>query len=97
LVNIPYRITKLAMDLFSQPKSSVDPAVLQQLKAQIANLLQLDAETTISINQLQCKEPGCPPIETAIIILTQPTQQYKIHKALGDISAADLVKAVQES
>jgi hypothetical protein len=85
------------MDLFSQPKSSVDPAVLQQLKAQIANLLQLDAETTISINQLQCKEPGCPPIETAIIILTQPTQQYKIHKALGDISAADLVKAVQES
>lgn len=85
------------MDLFSQPKSSVDPAVLQQLKAQIANLLQLDAETTISINQLQCKEPGCPPIETAIIILTQPTQQYKIHKALGDINAADLVKAVQES
>jgi hypothetical protein len=85
------------MDLFSRPKSSVDPAVLQQLKAQIANLLQLDAETTISINQLQCKEPGCPPIETAIIILTQPTQQYKIHKALGDISAADLVKAVQES
>ncbi|PZO35602.1 MAG: hypothetical protein DCF17_18460 [Shackletoniella antarctica] len=85
------------MDLFSQPKSSVDPAVLQQLKAQIANLLQLDAETTISINQSQCKEPGCPPIETAIIILTQPTQQYKIHKALGDISAADLVKAVQES
>ncbi len=85
------------MELFSQPKPSVDPVALQQLKAQIANLLQLDAETTISINQLQCKEPGCPPIETAIIILTQPAQQYKIHKAIGDISTADLVKAVQES
>ena len=85
------------MDLFSQPKTSVDPAVLQRLKAQVADLLKLDAETTISINQLQCREPGCPPIETAIIILTQPTQQYKIHKAVGDISAADLVKAVQES
>ncbi|WP_008314084.1 hypothetical protein [Leptolyngbya sp. PCC 6406] len=85
------------MDLFSQPKSTVDPAVLQRLKAQIAELLKLDAETTISINQLQCREPGCPPVETAIIILTQPTQQYKIHKAIGDISTADVIKAVQGS
>ncbi len=85
------------MDLFSQPKSSVNPAVLQQLKAQLADLLKLDAETTISINQLQCREPGCPPVETAIIIFSQPTQQYKIHKAVSDISAADLAKVIQES
>ena len=85
------------MDLFSQPKSTVDPAILQQLKAQISDLLKLDAETTISINQLQCREPGCPPIETVIIIFTQPTQQYKIHKAIGDIRTADVIKAVQGS
>jgi len=63
----------------------------------VADLLQLDAETTISINQLQCKEPGCPPVETVIIILTQPMQQYKIHKAIGDIRTADVIKAVQGS
>jgi hypothetical protein len=85
------------MDLFSQPKPTVDPATLQQLKAQVADLLNLDSETTISFNQIQCREPGCPPVETAIIILTQPTQQYKIHKAISDISTADLVKAVQEN
>ena len=85
------------MDLFSQSKSTVDPAVLQQLKAQIADLLSVASETTISINQLQCREPGCPPVETAIIIFSQPTQQYKIHKAVGDISAADLAKVIQES
>ncbi|KPQ31468.1 MAG: hypothetical protein HLUCCA11_23680 [Phormidesmis priestleyi Ana] len=85
------------MDLFSQPKPSLDLAILQQLKAQVADLLQLDAETTISINQLQCKEPGCPPVETVIIILTQPMQQYKIHKAIGDIRTADVIKAVQGS
>ncbi|MBE9141174.1 hypothetical protein IQ254_28900 [Nodosilinea sp. LEGE 07088] len=85
------------MDLFSQPKPTVDPATLQQLKAQVADLLNLDSETTISINQIQCREPGCPPVETAIIILTQPIQQYKIHKAISDISTADLVKAVQEN
>ena len=85
------------MDLFSQSKPTVDPATLQQLKAQVADLLNLASETTISINQIQCREPGCPPVETAIIILTQPTQQYKIHKAAGDINAADLVKVIQES
>ncbi|NJL48240.1 MAG: hypothetical protein HC929_13115 [Leptolyngbyaceae cyanobacterium SM2_5_2] len=85
------------MDLFSQPKPTVDPVALQQLKAQIADLLKLDTETTISINQLQCREPGCPPVETAIIILTHPAKQYKIHKAVGDITTADLVKVIQES
>ncbi len=84
------------MDLFAQPKSSVDPAALHQLKAQIADLLQLDAETAISINQLQCKEPGCPPIETAIIIFTQPAEQYNIHKAIGDITTTDLINAFRE-
>ena len=85
------------MELFSQPKASVDPTVLQQLKTQIAALLSLDSETTISINQLQCREPGCPPVETAIIILTHPAKQYKIHKAVDDITTADLVKVIQES
>jgi hypothetical protein len=85
------------MDLFSQSRPDVNPTALQQIKAQMADLLKLDADTTISINQLQCKEPGCPPIETAIIVLTQPAKQYKIHKAIHDITMADLIKVVQES
>jgi hypothetical protein len=83
------------MNLFSQEKLKADPAKVQQLKTWIYELLNLDPEITVSISQLQCKEPGCPPIETAITVLTKPTQQFKVHKAIDEIEQADLMQALQ--
>ena len=83
------------MNLFSQSRPKSNPATLQQLKTWIYDLLKLDPEVSISVSQLQCKEPGCPPIETAITILSQPAQQYKIHKALDDIEQVDLIRLFQ--
>ena len=83
------------MNLFSQSRPKSNPAALQQLKLWIYDLLKLDPEVSISVSQLQCQEPGCPPIETAITILSQPAQQYKIHKALDDIEQVDLIRLFQ--
>ncbi|MUL36928.1 hypothetical protein [Gloeocapsopsis dulcis] len=83
------------MNLFSQEKPKADPTKVRQLKTWIYELLSLEPEIAVSISQLQCKEPGCPPVETAITILTDPAQQYKIHKAIGDIGQADLLKLFQ--
>jgi hypothetical protein len=83
------------MNLFSQEKLKADPAKVQQLKTWNYELLNLDPEITVSISQLQCKEPGCPPIETAITVLTKPTQQFKVHKAIDEIEQADLIQALQ--
>jgi hypothetical protein len=83
------------MNLFSQEKLKADPAKVQQLKVWIYELLQLDPEITVSISQLQCQEPGCPPIETAITILTQPAQTFKLHKALAEIAQNDLMQVLQ--
>lgn len=80
------------MDLFSQSKPKSNPAALQQLKLWVYDLLKLDPDIPISVSQLQCKEPGCSPVETVITILSQPTQQYKIHKALDDIQQADVMR-----
>lgn len=85
------------MNLFTQNQSKTEPAKVQQLKTWIYELLQLDQKMTISISQLQCKEPGCPPIETAITILVQPTQQFKIHKAIAHIEQSDLVQAFRSN
>ncbi|MGK7908519.1 MAG: hypothetical protein AB4040_15030 [Synechococcus sp.] len=79
------------MNLFSQSKPKSNPATLQQLKTWVYDRLKLDPEVSISVSQLQCKEPGCPPIETVITILSQPAQHYKIHKALDDIEQVDLI------
>ncbi|MEM9004935.1 MAG: hypothetical protein AAGE59_15600 [Cyanobacteria bacterium P01_F01_bin.86] len=83
------------MDLFSQSRPNPNPAALQQIKAWVYDLLKLDPEIGISVSQLKCTEPGCPPIETVINILSQPVQQYKIHKALGDIDLDDLIRLFQ--
>ncbi|NJM64762.1 MAG: hypothetical protein HC772_00310 [Leptolyngbyaceae cyanobacterium CRU_2_3] len=83
------------MNLFSQSKLKADPAKVQQLKTWIYERLKLDPEITVSISQLQCKEPGCPPIETAIAVLTQPAQQFKVHKTIDEIEQADLIQAFQ--
>ncbi|MEM1242678.1 MAG: hypothetical protein AAGI45_22840 [Cyanobacteria bacterium P01_H01_bin.26] len=83
------------MSLFSQSRSKPNLATLQQIKTWVYDLLKLDLEIGISVSQLQCKEPGCPPIETVITILSQPAQTYKIHKALDDVDRDDLIRLFQ--
>jgi hypothetical protein len=83
------------MNFFSLTKPKSNPAALQQLKTWVYDLLKLDPDVPISVSQLQCKESGCPPIETVITILSLPVQQYKIHKALNDIEEVDLIRLFQ--
>ncbi|MEO0886993.1 MAG: hypothetical protein AAFY54_13895 [Cyanobacteria bacterium J06648_10] len=83
------------MNLFSQSRPKPNPAALQQLKTWVHDLLRLGPDIDISVSQLQCRETDCPPIETVITILSQPAQQYKIHKALDDIELADLNRLFQ--
>lgn len=81
------------MSLFDRRQRKSDPAQLDRVKAWTRESLQLDAAVPISISQLRCSEPGCPPIETAIAVLAEPKQTLKIHKALADVTAADVASA----
>ncbi|MGD1937073.1 MAG: hypothetical protein ACFCA4_05910 [Cyanophyceae cyanobacterium] len=83
------------MDLFSQSKPRSNPEALQQLKTWVYDCLKLDPEVSLSVSQLQCRKPDCPPIETVITVLSQPAQHYKIHKALDDIELADVIRLFQ--
>ena len=78
------------MDLFSRNNLKADPAKVKQVKTWITEILNLDEQVTISLNQLTCHEPGCPPIETAIVIVEKPPKQYKIHKSISDIQQSDI-------
>ncbi|MDY6897040.1 MAG: hypothetical protein SWZ49_03045 [Cyanobacteriota bacterium] len=62
----------------------------KQIKQWIYQALQIDDEISISLSQLQCTEPGCPPIETVINVMTNPVQQYKIHKSIAEIEYTDI-------
>lgn len=83
------------MDLFSRSNFKADPAKVKQVKTWIAEILNLDEQVTISLNQLTCHEPDCPPIETAIVIMEQPPKQYKIHKSIAEIERSDIEQLIK--
>jgi hypothetical protein len=83
------------MNLFRQSRPATSPAVIQQVKTWVYEALALPRETPISVSQLQCHEPGCPPIETVIAVMSQPPQTYKIHAAIADLNAATITQALQ--
>ena len=78
------------MDLFSRSNLKADPAKVKQVKTWIAEIFNLDEQVTVSLNQLTCHEPGCPPIETAIVVMEKPPKQYKIHKSIAEIQQSDI-------
>jgi hypothetical protein len=81
------------IDLFPK-KPAVSAEQSQQVKDWLYEILQIDRPTVISLSQLQCQDSGCPPIQTAIAIMTSPHRIIRIHKAISDISYADVVQAI---
>jgi len=83
------------MNLFSKAHPKANPKKIRQLKAWIYELLELNGEIPVSISQLHCTEPGCPPLETVIAVMTNPAKQYKIHKSIDAIGYADIFAAIK--
>jgi hypothetical protein len=72
-----------------------DSQKIAAIKEWAAEVFRLPADSTVMIAELRCTEPGCPPLETVIAILDRPGQprQHKIHKALSDVTFADVLDA----
>ncbi|MEA5594536.1 hypothetical protein [Rivularia sp. UHCC 0363] len=75
---------------FGRATTEVNRQQIKQVKEWIYQCLNIDEEISISLSQLQCTEPDCPPIETVISIMKNPVQQYKIHKKIADIEYSDI-------
>mmetsp|Transcript_19369 Transcript_19369/g.41675 ORF Transcript_19369/g.41675 Transcript_19369/m.41675 type:complete len:109 (-) Transcript_19369:180-506(-) len=56
------------------------------------------ADVTVMVNELQCLEPGCAPVETVITLLDERKPlSFKIFKAATDVEAAEVVTQLHES
>ncbi|MFN5922996.1 MAG: hypothetical protein ACK6BN_16045 [Pseudanabaena sp.] len=83
----------MSIDLFPK-KPAVSAEQSQQVKDWLYEILRIDHQTVISLSQLQCQDSGCPPMQTAIAIMTSPHRIIRIHKAISDITHADVVQAI---
>ena len=66
---------------------------VRKIKRALREVLPLPTDTLIMVTELACIEEGCAPLETVIGLLRPgaPQLQYKLHKPIADVEAADLV------
>lgn len=86
------------MNLFG-PKRVLQQDQIDRIKSWTREFWSLSDDTTIMVTELECREPGCPPIETVIAVLEGPglTKQYKIHKTTDGVGRHDIELLANES
>ena len=78
--------------MFNQKKAK--PENIRYLKEVISKELELPETTILSIAELSCHEPGCPPKETVITTNTinGTSKTWKIEKPIAEIDSFDIEK-----
>lgn len=63
-----------------------------EIKGWVTRVFGLDEGETVTVVELRCTEPGCPPVETVVAILgsSGPPQQYKVHKPISEVTFEDV-------
>lgn len=77
----------------SQGKSK--PGVLdhaRRIKEWTRTAIAEGPDTVISVTELACSKPGCPPRETVLIVLSpgRPGRKTSVHKSLLDVTEEDV-------
>lgn len=68
------------------------PAQAAQIKGWTRACLGLAEDVIVSVNQIACREPGCPDVETVIGVLRagQAVLTAKINRPIIDVTERDV-------
>ncbi|KXF75162.1 hypothetical protein ATN84_21065 [Paramesorhizobium deserti] len=79
---------------FVNPLARGTPAVISHaraIKKWTREALALPDDAVVSVNELACHVPGCPPKETVVLVMQGGrTIQVSVHKALHDVTRDDI-------
>ena len=69
-----------------------DGLAIRRIKALVSDCLQLPETTVISVMELNCQEPGCPPAETVITARNSDgsMRDWRIAKPVSQIEDKDV-------
>jgi len=75
-------------DPFRRSLYEISPHRLEQIRYWLRQNFAYAPEIPIVIKEVPCGKPGCPPIETAIIVIlrNEPPQLFKVQKAIDEIT-----------
>ena len=69
-----------------------NPEALRNLKSLFIEKYNLQESTILSVAELSCHEPGCPPTETIITAHAEDNSRrdWRINKPISEISEKDI-------
>lgn len=71
-----------------------DPEQVRRAKAWVREVVGLTDDDAVMVQQLACREPGCPPVETVLgVMRAGGTHSKTIHKPLDAVTHADVASA----
>jgi hypothetical protein len=90
------QLRTLLQKAFGMP--SLNREGIERVKIWAHGALRTSPDTTIAVNEIACKDPACPGVETVILIMAPgvKTRACKIPKALETVSERDVREAVTD-
>ncbi len=75
---------------FGLPKP--DRETIERVKELTRSALRASPETALAVNEIACNDPGCPGLETVILVMEpgQKTRALKVQKTLDEITEQDI-------
>ena len=75
-------------------RKKINPEITRKIKMLIQEQFNLTDDTLISLSELNCHEPNCPPTETVITTraLNGESCIWKIAKPISEIKIEDIKK-----
>ncbi|MEO1201040.1 MAG: hypothetical protein AAFX39_17765 [Pseudomonadota bacterium] len=72
------------------------PGRAGMVKAWVTEHLALAEADLVTVAELACHEPGCPPVETVVTVHARDGQRrtWHVHKSLAEVDQSDVVTAL---
>lgn len=73
--------------------------VIETVKGWTIRAMELGPEDAVSVNEINCRIPGCPPRETVIVAMPAKGHWLRtsVHKAMPDVTEEDVLWALREA
>lgn len=69
---------------------------IRALKNLVRTVLELGDDVPVLVQQLECRESGCAPVETVIVEMGPPPRTWKFAKPVADLSADEVHAALAD-
>ena len=75
------------------------PGRASEVKAWVSEHLALGETDLVTVAELACHEPGCPPVETVVTVHGSDSDRrtWHIHKPLSEVEVTDIVDVVTKT